>query len=307
MCAPEAPAAPDYSKLAEQQSAASKINQQTPWGTSSWTSTTNPDGTKNWSNAVELSQPQQAQFDANNRLTSGLLGTASSLLPQVQADMGNSTYADSTRENVLSAMMSRLQPQFNRDQADLDSRLANSGIEKGSDAWARSQDVLQRSKNDALAQAQLGASQQRGMDLNQDIVQQNQSLNQLNALRSGSQVGAPQFQGTQGQGTSYLDAGIAQGNAATAAYNGQVAGNNALMGGLASLGSAAILSDARLKKNIRRIGTYSKGFGKYTWDWVDDSGSGVGVLAQEVQASMPEAIHTSPGGWLRVDYSMIGD
>jgi hypothetical protein len=71
-------------------------------------------------------------------------------------------------------------------------------------------------------------------------------------------------------------------------------------------------SDARLKKNVKRIGTIQDGLGWYEWEWNDEAKAiGVddeptfGVIAQEVAEVMPHAV-TSKRGYLAVDYSIIG-
>jgi hypothetical protein len=64
-------------------------------------------------------------------------------------------------------------------------------------------------------------------------------------------------------------------------------------------------SDIRLKKNIRPIGE-SHGVNLYSWDWKDESRTGptVGVIAQEVQRTHPEAV-TEKYGYLMVDYDQL--
>ena len=75
------------------------------------------------------------------------------------------------------------------------------------------------------------------------------------------------------------------------------------------VGTAAAASDIRLKKNIHKIGKTSKGFNLYIWDWnaigqkITGHLSGIGVLAQEVQKIMPEAV--VDGGYLHVDYGKV--
>ena len=129
--------------------------------------------------------------------------------------------------------------------------------------------------------------------------------------------GAGQAQGLSQQQLAALLAQISTG------AGGQVAGLAALPqlqrkeGALAGIGQAAsgigtligAVSDVRLKKNINKIGKTSKGFNLYTWDWneigrnITGHLSGIGVLAQEVQKIMPEAV--IDGEYLRVDYGKV--
>lgn len=136
-------------------------------------------------------------------------------------------------------------------------------------------------------------------------------LNELNALRSGAQVTSPQFGSyytNNTQAAPLMDAAIAQGNYNMQAAQQQQSGANALMGGLANLGSAGMMayfSDARLKSNIRPIGKHPSGVDRVRWTWADGS-EGLGVIAQDLQAIRPEAVSIDPSGFLRVDYSLIG-
>lgn len=73
-------------------------------------------------------------------------------------------------------------------------------------------------------------------------------------------------------------------------------------------------SDIRLKSNLRPISsrsslrdvvTYLKG---YRFDWnelSDNEGVDIGVIAQDVQKILPEAVHESPSGYLQVSYIKI--
>jgi hypothetical protein len=178
-----------------------------------------------------------------------------------------------SRSRVEQALLSRINPDLNRQQDQLDNRLLNSGIERGSDAWNREQELMGRQRNDAVNQAIVagGAEESRLAGLqsgqrgqlfgeNQAITGQgNQArqqsiqeqaylrslpLNEINALRTGAQVQSPQFQsyytGGSAQAAPLLDAGLAQGNYDTNAYNANMQGYNALLGGLSNLGGAYV-------------------------------------------------------------------
>lgn len=75
-----------------------------------------------------------------------------------------------------------------------------------------------------------------------------------------------------------------------------------------ALGTAAMMammmnSDVRLKSHIQRIGTHVKGFGIYLYKIFDKWQ--IGVLAQEVQKTMPEVVHVDKKGFLMVDYGAL--
>lgn len=69
-------------------------------------------------------------------------------------------------------------------------------------------------------------------------------------------------------------------------------------------GSGGDYSDARLKKNIVRIGTTERGNPVYRWLWKATGAPGIGVLAQEV-AHIPGAVSADANGWLMVDYERV--
>lgn len=77
-----------------------------------------------------------------------------------------------------------------------------------------------------------------------------------------------------------------------------------------TLGSAAIshFSDRRLKKNILHVAYLPNGLDLYTFEYTDpDYGPGthMGYMADEVQALYPEAVSSSPDGFLMVNYAKV--
>jgi hypothetical protein len=71
-------------------------------------------------------------------------------------------------------------------------------------------------------------------------------------------------------------------------------------------------SDRRLKENIVRVGSHPLGIGLYLFDYRMEyraqwgHGRQFGVMAQEVEAVMPEAIVSHPDGYLTVNYDLLG-
>ena len=84
----------------------------------------------------------------------------------------------------------------------------------------------------------------------------------------------------------------------------QAQGMNNILG-LGNLGLAAFtaFSDRRLKSNIVRIGTHPLGIGLYEYDIFGERQRG--VMADEVEAVLPEAVSTHPSGFKMVDYSKL--
>jgi hypothetical protein len=133
-------------------------------------------------------------------------------------------------------------------------------------------------------------------------------LNEINALRTGSQVQGPQFQqyytGGNAAAAPIFDASVAQGNYTAAANSANQSGSNALLGGLASMGSAWLSSDPRLKTDIIRVGTHPLGVGIY--DYTIAGKRVRGVMSTEVRAVMPSAVAVDSRGYDMVDYAAIG-
>jgi len=71
-------------------------------------------------------------------------------------------------------------------------------------------------------------------------------------------------------------------------------------------------SDRNAKENLVRIGDHPLGIGLYLFDYKpefrDEWGHGrqFGVMAQEVETVLPEAVCTHPDGYRMVDYAMLG-
>ena len=67
-----------------------------------------------------------------------------------------------------------------------------------------------------------------------------------------------------------------------------------------------ISSDIRLKHDITLLGRLDNGLGFYRFIYNGGDEAYVGVMAQEVQAVMPDAVIHGQDGYLRVFYEKIG-
>ena len=164
------------------------------------------------------------------------------------------------------------------------------------------------------------ANQASNQQLAQDQTIMNAPVNMLNAVRSSQQMQVAQQPQVgvsspaalnQVAGPDYLGATNAQftaqsnnANAANAASS-QLIGS--LIGGAGAIGGGfAARSDIRLKKNIIKLGVHKTlGIGLYTWDYLWGQ-KGAGVMAQELEKVMPEAVFTMPDGFKAVNYLMLG-
>ena len=201
-----------------------------------------------------LSPEEQQIFNANQQNRLGLGQVASQGLGQVQSVLGSKfdpsnlpAQQINAGQTAQDAIMSRLQPQIERDRETQASTLANQGIPVGSEAYNNSMRASGQQENDLRTQAALqgmGIGQQaRQQALSEQLTQRELPLNEVTALMSGSQVqlpGSTPYQGQNTQAGNVLGATQAQGAGANQQYGYQVAGQNANMGGLYGLGAAAM-------------------------------------------------------------------
>jgi len=77
-------------------------------------------------------------------------------------------------------------------------------------------------------------------------------------------------------------------------------------------GQNMMISDRNLKQNIVRVGVHPLGIGLYLFDYKPEFrnawgyGRQFGVMAQEVETVMPEAVVMHPDGYKTVNYTMLG-
>jgi hypothetical protein len=156
-------------------------------------------------------------------------------------DLGS---ANDAVNKAYSNITPRLDDRFKREGEQLDTKLVNQGLRPGTEAYDNAMKDFNYGKNDAYTQASTQAMNFAPQTFQLDTAARNQPLNELNALRTGSQVTNPQFSNVPQQqttaGPNLSGATQAQGQYNTGLYNQQQAGNNNFMNGLFSLGSAAI-------------------------------------------------------------------
>jgi hypothetical protein len=145
-------------------------------------------------------------------------------------------------------------------------------------------------------QNQLGAYGQMGnLQLQQNAAQQGamQSAPQLSNLGFGSQYGNLAALSSLIGSPTVLGGG----------------GSSSGQGGIgSSLGAAAsligVLSDRRAKENIKRVGETDSGLPVYTYNYIGHPQTHMGVMAQEVEKVIPEAVHEF-NGLKTVDYTKV--
>jgi hypothetical protein len=167
--------------------------------------------------------------------------------------------------------------------------------------------------NQGVTNANL-ANTGRQQEIQEQSYDRNIALNDIAALLgTGGGVSVPQFGNVsqvgvappdyQGLVTSNYNQQMAAYNAAQAA---RAQGIGGILGGAASLGSAAILaSDRRLKVAIRQIGKLANGLPTYLYKYIGDNVLRAGVMAQDVLKVLPDAVHVMDDGFMAVDYEKV--
>ena len=339
--APSAPAPPDYRGAAIETAAgnidaarvataANRVNQITPYGSLKYDITgADPYGNPTYTATQSLSPQQQQLLDYQNKTSIGLGQLADKGLGYVQNML--ETPFDTSRlpttgfnpsQSYQDAYMQRLQPQIQESRESLYQDLANRGIDIGSEAYQRAMLTQARRENDLLAAAttqgfNVGQTARQSA-LQEQAYLRNEPLNTLSAVRTGAQVQGPQFVNSAQQATTagpdILGAEQMKYNAQMGDFNAKQAAQANLNQGLFSLGgSAMMMSDVRLKENIKPVGVMANGLTLYSFEYVDEvkshtlAGEGVhvGVMAQEVEQVFPYAVKTLDDGYKVVDYGLL--
>ena len=66
------------------------------------------------------------------------------------------------------------------------------------------------------------------------------------------------------------------------------------------------ISDIRLKRDVDALGQHADGINLYRFRYLWSDTLHVGVMAQEVAATRPDAVQQGADGYLRVDYARLG-
>ena len=177
-------------------------------------------------------------------------------------------------------------------------------------ANALNNQLQQQAYQQAAGNAQLQNTARQNA-LQEQIFNRNIPLNDLASLmgQSGG-VQLPQFAASPNvavQSGDLLGATLAGNQQAIDVAKARQEASSGFMGGLmelgGALGSAAIMSDIKSKTNIKRIGKY-KGHNLYSYNYIDRVGDWIGVMAQEIEKVIPEAVQEI-NGMKHVNYGAI--
>lgn len=324
------PPAPDYKGAAEATAAGNRVNQVTPYGSFTYSETgKDSQGNPIWTATTALSPEQQQLLDIQNKTSLGLgnlqqqgLGYVGNMLANPFDTSGLAQTGINPGETMQDSIMRRLQPQLAQQSESFDAKMANQGIVPGTQAYDNAKRSFDQQQNDLLTSAVIQGTQ-TGLAANQQGFNQlgymrNEPINTLNSIRTGSQVTNPTF-GQTAAGPDYLGATTAGYNAQLNAANAKNAGSNSMTSGLMGLGGtlgaaymmAPVASDIRTKENIKAIGYLPNGLPVYEFEYKPEfkdqwgHGTQVGVMAQDVEKVIPEAVIEHPDGYKMVNYGAL--
>lgn len=314
------PKTPDPQVQANAEASANRYNINGPSGSQTWTqggrevigydSAGKPQYGQTSTQNITLGDSEQRQYDTRNQIAEQLLGGANG---QVK-DFSNDPFSFNDQgHTAATAQFERqkalLDPEFKKQDTNFEDRMANAGIPLGSEAYNDSLRQHENDKNFALTQA---AQQAEGTGAQLGLSERQQRYNELAAALGSQQLNGVQAFGTQAAPIDVAGAYQNANNAALAKYNAGAAGQNAGIGALGQLGSAAITqwSDERLKDDIEQVGELPSGEGVYDYHyrWEDDDApKHTGVMAQEIEENYPDAVIDTATGYKKVNYSRLAE
>lgn len=256
-------------------------------------------------------------------------------------------YYKNAEDAIYNQWSNRQEPRMAQEQEKLRTQLYNSGLKEGDEAYNREMQRLSQNQNDARQQAQyqatVGAGQEasrmQGMDVTsggfanqaaqqafnqnqavanfqnttrqQQIAEQMQrrgfSLNEINAILTGQQVGMPSMPGFQNAGRSeavqYNQAAQNQYQAELDSFNAGQQATQGMMQGV--MGGAMMFSDRRLKTDIKKIAEI-KGVNLYFFRYKNEPQYVLlGVMADEVGHIPGAVVEYEDQEYKMVDYSKV--
>lgn len=258
----------------EYQTRANRPTQNTPFGSSTW----RQDAAGNWTQDITLDPSAQRSLDDQQEIQRQRSGMALNLMDRSQQEFGDTmdwdkfdsymnvnTDTNAVRKAQEDALYgkatSRLDPRFAQKRESTEAALRNQGLRPGDEAYDRAMANLGREETDAYGQASLdaalhgGAEAQRTQDMNtqaagfnntlrqakigEEMQRRGFSLNEINAILSGQQVGMPSTPGFaqagRAQGADYTGAARDDYGARMDKFNAEQAFINSLMSGASNM------------------------------------------------------------------------
>lgn len=275
---------PYAGSAADYQTRANRINQSTPFGATNYSQ--NPDGTWN----------QQTGFGAETGLGSAFNNYQAQVSANAATPMG--TGEDARKQAVDAAYgqaTSRLNPQWDQNSAQMESKLASQGLDPNSQAYRTAMDNLSQQKNDAYTSAMNGAIGQgtaaQQVTFNQNMSQRQFAMNQLGNMKS--LLSMPGYGGAG----DYASEQARQDQMKAEVMKGAMSVGSSV----AAAGASA--SDERVKQNIERLPMEAApGVPAARFEYKAKPGQKfLGVIAQDLEAAgYGDHVTEGPDGVKRV-------
>jgi hypothetical protein len=195
-------------------------------------------------------------------------------------------------------------------------RMQGMDVQSGNFANSAAQQALQQQL--ALGSQRFGQQQSaagfqntlRQQQIAEEMQKRGFSLNEINAILTGQQVGMPSMPGfnaaNRSEGVQALQAAGMQSQDAWNQYNAQQQQTQGTLSGLA--GAAMMFSDRRLKKNVTYLETREDGIPvykfNYIWEDPQHTAPRVGLMAQDVIKVYPDAV-VKMHDYFMVDYERL--
>lgn len=290
-----------------------QTNQTTPYGTQTYQQTgTRSDGSPIFASTTQLNAPEQKLFDTAVNTQQGVGNAANKLIGNLGGML--STAPNLGNDALIAKEMgwtnNFLQPTFNTQTSNLNSNLAAQGITQGSDAWNNAERGLSQGQSGTETSA---LSQFLPEAFNQSLAAYQAPINTLGTLLGESQPGnvassltsAPQaqIQPANLEGLVQQDYQFQNQNYANT-MSGIFGIGDALAGGWAKAGFA---SDIRLKTDISIVGHLRDGTPVHRFRYKGDPRMQIGLIAQDIVATKPDAVFKGDDGFFRVDYERATD
>jgi hypothetical protein len=289
------------------------VDQITPYGNLSYKNTptwvTDSEGKRHqvnrWTATQTLGKGQQGIYNATTAAGQNyadILRTLSGKLKDTRKD--NFKFSnEATEARLMELGRKRLDPALGRIRETENTRLANMGIASGSEAYNNAMKDRSYAENDAYNQLTLGG---RALANQEQLTEWNQPYNEMASLMSGSAIQGPNFISPNNYNIPTTDRAGIQANYDNQRFQGWQAQNQnrmGLFGSLLGFGSG-LISDERLKTDKRPIGTTHDGQTIWAFRYMGGGPVHIGLMAQEVELTRPEAVMEHPAGFKLVDYEL---
>lgn len=308
------------SGIAQQQ--LNQTNQVTPYGSLTYTQTgmqtvTDPSTGKQYqipqSTATQTMSPeQQGLYNQSTQLQSGLNNFAQGQVGRLDSLLGTNVDLSPTAINNQSNQMwhAGLDPVWDQRQRQLDDSLANKGLRVGDSAYTQGQADFAAQRDQAYNTA---LSQNQGLSMEQILAQRNQPISEISQLLHGPQ--APTYANAPQAGVSSanLEGDVYNSyKAQMDQYNAQQAQQNGMFGSLANIGGTVLangwmLSDPDAKTDKVKVADLRirPSVGLYKFRYKGSPFQQMGVMANEVEKVLPDAVRTRPDGYREVNYDAV--